>query len=182
MYYIITYDKSEVKQQKQIFKTDLENGYQIWLDLENSNLEEISNIREIFAIDANILKQYSNGVKKPQINVLESYIFTILLNTKFENLQTLETEAVYMFFGKNWLITIHSSIINLKEKTQQIFENDKMVLESSIDILYYNILTIIVEEYEQVLTAIEIAMTDLEEKSLYQSSKKILVKLERLSR
>ncbi|MGZ5551863.1 MAG: hypothetical protein ACXWE7_13865, partial [Nitrososphaeraceae archaeon] len=42
-----------------------------------------------------------------------------------------------------------------------------MVLESSIDILYYNILTIIVEEYEQVLTAIEIAMTDLEEKSLY---------------
>ena len=38
-----------------------------------------------------------------------------------------------------------------------------MVLESSIDILYYNILTIIVEEYEQVLTAIEIAMTDLEE-------------------
>ncbi len=152
------------------------------MDLENSNLEEISNIREIFAIDANILKQYSNGVKKPQIRVLESYIFTILLNTKFENLQTLETEAVYMFFGKNWLITIHSSIINLKEKTQQIFENDKMVLESSIDNLYYNILTIIVEEYEQVLTAIEIAMTDLEEKSLYQSSKKILVKLERLSR
>ena len=152
------------------------------MDLENSNLEEISNIREIFAIDANILKQYSNGVKKPQIRVLESYIFTILLNTKFENLQTLETEAVYMFFGKNWLITIHPSRINLKEKTQQIFENDKMVLESSIDILYYNILTIIVEEYEQVLTTIEIAMTDLEEKSLYQSSKKILVKLERLSR
>jgi magnesium transporter len=113
--------------------------------------------------------------------VLESYIFTILLNIKFETLQTLETEAVYMFFGKNWLITIHPSRINLKEKTQQIFENDKMV-QSSIDILYYNILTIIVEEYEQVLTAIEIAMTDLEEKSLYQPSKKILVNLEGLSR
>lgn len=56
-----------------------------------------------------------------------------------------------------------------------------MVLESSIDILYYNILTIILEEYEQILTAIEIAMTDLEEKSLYQPSKKILVNLEGLS-
>ena len=83
-----------------------------------------------------------------------------------------------MFFGRNWLITIHPSIINLKEKKQQIFENDKMILESSIDILYYNILTIILEEYEQILTAIEIAMTDLEEKSLYQPSKKILVNLE----
>ncbi len=182
MHHIITYDKSGVKQQKQISQTDLQNGYQIWLDLENPTSEEISNIQKIFAIDANILKQYSSGVKKPQIRVLESYIFTILLNIKFKTLQTLETEAVYLFFGKNWLITIHSSQINLKEKTRQIFENDKMVIESTIDILYYNILTIIVEEYEQVLTAIEIAMTDLEEKSLYQPSKKILVNLEGLSR
>jgi magnesium transporter len=170
MHHIITYDKSGVKQQKQISQTDLQNGYQIWLDLENPTSEEISNIQKIFAIDANILKQYSSGVKKPQIRVLESYIFTILLNIKFKTLQTLETEAVYLFFGKNWLITIHSS------------QNDKMVIESTIDILYYNILTIIVEEYEQVLTAIEIAMTDLEEKSLYQPSKKILVNLEGLSR
>jgi magnesium transporter len=66
--------------------------------------------------------------------------------------------------------------------TRQIFENDKEVIESSIDILYYNILTKIVEEYEQVLTAIEIAMTDLEEKSLYNPSKTILVNLEGLSR
>ena len=182
MHYIITYDKSGVRQQKQISQTDLQNGYQIWLDLENPTSEEISNIQEIFAIDANILNQYSSGVKKPQIRVLESYIFTILLNIKFKTLQTLETEAVYLFFGKNWLITIHSSQINLKEKTRQIFENDKMVIESTIDILYYNILTMIVEEYEQVLTAIEIAMTDLEEKSLYQPSKKILVNLEGLSR
>jgi magnesium transporter len=113
---------------------------------------------------------------------LESYIFTILLNIKFKTLQTLETEAVYLFFNTNWLLTIHSSQINLKEKTKQIFENDKMVIESPIDILYYNILTIIVEEYEHVLTAIEIAMTDLEEKSLFQPSKKILVNLEGLSR
>jgi magnesium transporter len=182
MRYIITYDKSGVRQQKHISQTDLQNGYQIWVDLENPTSEEISNIQETFAIDANILKQYSSGVKKPQIRVLESYIFTILLNIKFKTLQTLETEAVYLFFGTNWLITIHSSQINLKEKTQQIFENDKIVIESPIDILYYNILTIIVEEYEHVLTAIEIAMTDLEEKSLYQPSKKILVNLEGLSR
>jgi Mg2+ and Co2+ transporter CorA len=55
MHYIITYDKSGVKQQKQISQTDL-NGYQIWLDLENPTSEEISNIQKIFAIDANILK------------------------------------------------------------------------------------------------------------------------------
>ena len=66
--------------------------------------------------------------------------------------------------------------------TRQIFENDNGIIESSINILYYNIITKIVDEYEQVLTAIEIAMTDLEEKSLYSPSKMILVNLDGLSR
>jgi Mg2+ and Co2+ transporter CorA len=60
MRYIITYDKTGVRQQKHISQTDLQNGYQIWVDLENPTSEEISNIQETFAIDANILKQYSS--------------------------------------------------------------------------------------------------------------------------
>ncbi len=183
MYYIFNYDKSGVSRQKnQISQIDLKGKYQIWIDLEDPTSEELSKIQEMFLIDTNILKQYSSGLKKPQIRVLKNCTFTLLLSIKFKTLQTIETEAVYMFIGKNWLITIHSSESNLKQKIDQIFENDKEVIESSIDILYYNILTKIVEEYEQVLTAIEIAMTDLEEKSLYNPSKKILVNLEGLSR
>ena len=183
MYYIFNYDKSGVSRQKnQISQIDLHSKYQIWIDLEDPTSEELSQIQEMFLIDTNILKQYSSGLKKPQIRVLKNYTFTLLLSIKFKTLQTIETEAVYMFIGTNWLITIHSSQSNLKQKIDQIFENDKEVIESSIDILYYNILTKIVEEYEQVLTAIEIAMTDLEEKSLYNPSKKILVNLEGLSR
>ena len=183
MYYIFNYDKSGVSRQKnQISQIDLQSKYQIWVDLEDPTSEELSQIQEIFLIDTNILKQYSSGLKKPQIRVLKNCTFTLLLSIKFKTLQTIETEAIYMFIGKNWLITIHSSQSNLKQKIDQIFENDKEVIESSIDILYYNILTKIVEEYEQVLTAIEIAMTDLEEKSLYNPSKKILVNLEGLSR
>ena len=183
MYYIFTYDKSGVsRQNNQIYQIDLQSKYQIWIDLEDPTSEELSQIQEIFLIDTNILKQYSSGLKKPQIRVLKNCTFTLLLSIKFKTLQTIETEAIYVFIGKNWLITIHSSQSNLKQKIDQIFENDKEIIESSIDILYYNILTKIVEEYEQVLTAIEIAMTDLEEKSLYSPSKKILVNLEGLSR
>jgi magnesium transporter len=171
MYYINTYAKSGIVQKNQISQTDIQSGDNIWIDLENPTAAEISQIQEIFLIDANILNQYVNGVKKPQIRVLQKYIFTLLLSIRFKTLQAIETEAIYMFIGKNWLITIHSSTINLKQMTRQIFENDKGVIESSINILYYNIVTKFVDEYEQVLTAIEIAMTDLEEKSMYRPSK-----------
>jgi magnesium transporter len=154
----------------------------MWIDLEDPTSEELSQIQEIFLIDANILNQYVTGLKKPGIRVLQNYTFTLLLSIRFKTLQIIETEAVYILIGKNWLITIHSSKIKLKQIIRQILENDKEVIESSIDILYYNILTKIVDEYEQALTAIEIAMTDLEEKSLYRPSKQILVHLEGLSR
>jgi len=182
MYYISTYSKSGIRQKNQISEIDLQDKYQIWIDLEDPTSEELSQIQEIFVIDANILNQYVTGSKKPEIRVLQNYTFTLLLSIRFKTLQTIETEAVYIFIGKNWLITIHSSKIKLKQIIRQILENDKEVIESSIDILYYNILTKIVDEYEQALTAIEIAMTDLEEKSLYRPSKQILVHLEGLSR
>jgi magnesium transporter len=183
MYYIFTYDKLGLIQQKNhISHIDLQNKHQIWIDLEDPSSEELSLIQETFLIDANILKQYSSGLKKPQIKVLKNCKFTLLLSIKFKTLQIIETDAVYMFIGNNWLLTIHSSKSKLRQKIQQIFENDKEIIGSPIDILYYNLLTKIVEEYEHVLTAIEIAMTDLEEKSLYNPSKKILVNLEGLSR
>lgn len=182
MYYISTYSKSGIRQKNQISEIDLQDKYQIWIDLEDPTSEELSQIQEIFLIDANILNQYVTGLKKPGIRVLQNYIFTLLLSIRFKTLQIIETEAVYILIGKNWLITIHSSKIKLKQIIRQILENDKEVIESSIDILYYNILTKIVDEYEQALTAIEIAMTDLEEKSLYRPSKQILVHLEGLSR
>lgn len=42
-----------------------------------------------------------------------------------------------LIHSKNWLITIHSSRLDLKEKIQYIFKNDIAISESSIDILYY---------------------------------------------
>ena len=58
MHYIITYDKSGVKQQKQISQTDLQNEYKIWIDLEQPTSAEISRVQEVFLIDTNILNQY----------------------------------------------------------------------------------------------------------------------------
>ena len=53
------------------------------------------------------------------------------------------------------------------------------ILYSSIEDLFYNILS---EMIEQVLTAVELTITDLEEKSLTDPEKETLSHLDRLSR
>ena len=183
MYKIITYNKENINWKDEFDDKNLKNdNYNTWIDVKDPTHEEISWIQKTFHIDKDIVNQYFNGSKKPRIQILENYKFTIMLNIRFKTLELLETEAVYILVGNNWLITIHSSKIDLIEKIQIMFKNDKTISESSIDILYYSILSKIVEEYEHVLTAIEIAMTDFEEKSLYNPSRDILIKLEGLAR
>jgi Mg2+ and Co2+ transporter CorA len=63
MYYICTYSKSGIRQKNQISQIDLEDRYQIWMDLEDPTSEELSQIQEIFLIDNNILNQYVTGLK-----------------------------------------------------------------------------------------------------------------------
>jgi len=181
MHKIFSYNKHNLQVIDQFSLDDLQNENKVWIDIENPTSKEISWIEDTFNIDNNIFKQYLAGSKKSQIRILEEYTFTSIVNVKFKNLQTLTTQPIYILLGKNWLISVHSSEINLKEKVHQMFDNDKTIAESSIKILYYNILTKIIENYEQLLTAIEIALTDFEEKSLFNYSIEVLRQLKDLS-
>jgi magnesium transporter len=53
---------------------------------------------------------------------------------------------------------------------------------ASIDALYYSIIAQIVDRYERLLTAIELTITDFEQRTLYRPTKKMLEYLDTLSR
>lgn len=61
-------------------------------------------------------------------------------------------------------------------------EENKKILKDSIEALNYSILSVIVDRYEQALTAIELMITDLEENSLNETNKETLESLDVLSR
>ncbi len=101
---------------------------------------------------------------------------------KFNNLQNLESSPLYFFVGDRWLITIHSNKIDLVTKVKTILSDRKTILESSIDALYYSIISYIIEDYEQLLTAIELKVFDIEKDAQYRPSKRVLTYLDTLSR
>jgi magnesium transporter len=124
-----------------------------------------------------------NKSKKPQIRVLENHTFTIFLQMRYKSIENLDTEAVYFFLGRGWLITIHSSEVNLIKTVRKMFaERNKRIIESPIDALYYYILSNIIEKYEQLLTAIELKVLEFEKESLYRPTRKTLEKLDTLSK
>jgi magnesium transporter len=87
---------------------------------------------------------------------------------KYKSIDNLDTEAVYFFLGRGWLITIHSSNVDFITRVRKMFEErNKRIIESPLDALYYYILSNMTEKYEQLLTAIELKILDFEKESLY---------------
>ena len=179
---IICYNGREVKD-GQGSKEDIKKGYNLWIDAVNPTESELSNLQQSFSLDEKAFETYENQSKKSQIRVLEDHTLTIFLSMKYKSIDNLDTEAVYFFLGRGWLITIHSSNVDLITRVRKMFaEKNKKIIESPVDSLYYSILASIVEKYEQLLTAIELKVMEFEKESLYRPSIVTLQKLDILSR
>jgi magnesium transporter len=176
----IAYNEQEIKEGS---KEDIKQGYNLWIDLVNPTKTEIQRIQELFLLDSKAIEAILNKSKKPQVRILEDHTFTIILGIKYKDLRTLVTDGVYLFLGKGWLITIHSSDLDLMNSVRRLFEEkNRKVVGASIDALFYNIISEIVDTYEHLLTAIELTITDFEQRTLYRPTKKMLEYLDTLSR
>jgi magnesium transporter len=177
----IAYNDNEVKQSGT--KEDITKGYKLWLDIVDPTSSEIQDIQQMYGLDKNTLEIFMNKSKKPQIRMSNAQIFTLILDIKYKDLRTLATEALYIFKGKDWLITIHSSKVDLIPNVNTLFEQKNVrIMEATIDALYYSIMTEVIGKYEQLLTSIEMTVTNFEQKSLYKPSRKMLDYLDTLSR
>jgi magnesium transporter len=178
---IISYNEREVKYGGS--KDDTKAGCNVWVDLVEPTPIELSSIQQAFHLDKVALEKYVNNSKKPQVRVVDNHKFALALDMKFKDAKTLVTEALHLFAGRGWLVTIHSSKVDLQSRMLTLFEQkNRAVIESSIDALFYNILASLIDSYEQLLTAIELSVTDFEQRTLYKPSRRMLEYLDSLSR
>ena len=143
----------------------------------------IKSVASYFRLDESAVELLRSKSKKPQIRLLDNHTFTILLDIKFKDSLAVVTEGVYLFCGKNWLITIHTSEVDLAKSIRKLLEheNKKLVMDS-IEALFYSVLSELIDRYEQVLTAVELTITDQEEKALSAPSRETIQYLSTLSR
>jgi Mg2+ and Co2+ transporter CorA len=165
---IICYNEHEVKTDGSL--DDLENGYNVWIDLVDPDHEELLALGRKLNLDADALETYFNKSKKPEIRVLENHTFTVMLDMKNKDPKTLETEGIYLFLGKHWLLTIHTPEVKIKEVVERLFKvKNKKIKEAQIDALYYNVLAEIVTKYEKLLKTNEDRLSDRRQKYLTAS-------------
>ena len=178
---VIYYNENEVIEGKGS-KEDIKNGYNLWIDLINPTPSELSTLEESFHIDHKAVEKIDKQkTKKAQVMMFNNHKFTVFLSLRFNTIHHLETNAIYFLSGNGWLITIHPEEVDLLTKGRIMLEG-KRILGSSVDALYYSFLSSMVETYEQILTAIELEVIEVEKKAQHNPSKNVLEYLDLLSR
>ena len=128
----------------------MENGCNLWINVVNSTSSEISILEKSFNIDHKAIEKIDkHKTKKPQAMKFENHKFAVFLALKYNTIQSLETNAIYFFAGNGWLVTIHPEEVDLLTKARIVFSRGKIILQSSINALYYSLLSSTVESYEQ---------------------------------
>ena len=178
----IFYNRDEIKEIGD--KNDIDKGYNLWLDVVDPSAEEMSCLQKEFGLDVDTIKVVEREAKRPQVRLLENYTFTILLDIKYKTLENLIVKGIYLYCGKGWLVSIHSSDVDLMTPIRILFnQKNKTISSSNVDALYYSMITEIIHKYELLLTSIEFTITDFEQQSINtKSSKKMLNSLDLVTR
>jgi magnesium transporter len=150
---------------------DLKEGFSVWVDVLDPDEKELENLSQKFNLNQDAIQTCINKSKQAEIRQLDSHTFTVVVDMKNKDPETLLIEAVYFFLGKNWLVTIHSNEVNLKQIVERLFNiQNETIKQRHIDALYYNILAGLVSKYEQLLTALELSVNEYQRRSFVRPS------------
>ena len=181
MSYILSYNKNEVRINGSL--EDLDHGYNIWVDLIDPDELELNKLAETFHLNKEAVQTCMNKSKKPEIRQLENHTFTVIVDMKNKDPETLLIESVYFFLGKNWLITIHTTEVDIKLIVQRLLKvQNETIKKTRIDALYYNIIAGLVTKYEQLLTALELSVNEYQRRSFVRPLPEIFESIDILSR
>ncbi len=94
---IIVYNQDEVTEQKEF--QNIKSEDKIWIDLVDPTDDALQNFVPHFHLDQSAVELFTNKSKKPQIRLkTEDHTFTILLDLKYKDSQTVVTEGVYLLY------------------------------------------------------------------------------------
>ncbi|VFJ15262.1 magnesium transporter CorA family protein [Candidatus Nitrosocosmicus franklandus] len=180
---VFYYNKNEIIEEKTESDDRIKDSHNLWIDVLDPTDEDITNLATTLSLNKKAIDKIRQKSKKPVVKEIDhNDKFIILLHLKFNNFETLETIPLYFHVGDKRLITIHSQKVDLITKVKKILTDRETILETSIDALYYSIISSIIEDYEQLLTAIELKVFDVERDAQYRPSGRVLTYLDTLSR
>src|SRR5215212_1685001 len=148
-------DISEILQRKDQF---------VWLDMQDPQDEDIALLRDEFKFHRLAIEDATRHHERPKVDSYEGYYFLVFYAITYdEGNNRLYTEAMNLFIGANYIVSVHEGEIKAIDETIKRWQNDEEEFGQDAGALLYALLDTITDDYFPVIDRLADRVETLEE-------------------
>lgn len=186
---VIAYSEEEFIEEKVASVSDLPAYLKkwpvIWINIDGlGSIDVISALGQMFGLHPLALEDVSNTHHRAKIEDYESYLFIVTHMVRILK-ETLDTEQLSMFVGKNYVLTLQERndgdvLDPVRERLRR--GKGRMIRKVGADYLAYSLLDATVDGYFPVLEYLGDTINDLEDRVIDKPDRPVIAETHRIKR
>jgi magnesium transporter len=140
-------------------------GSVIWLDIRDPNEDDTALLQEEFGFHPLVVEDAVGKQQRPIIRAHNGYYFLVFYAAHYNRqLLDVKLQAISLFIGRNYLISVHYGYIQRIDITAQRWKEPYTGVESNIGSLVYALLDGIVDDYFPIMDTMGEQIDHIEER------------------
>lgn len=136
----------------------------LWIDALNPTPEEMQMLQEEFDLHPLAVEDTIRRRQRPKIEEYMNHYFVVFYDMSLDPTDfTIVTREIFLFFGKNYLLTVHDKPIPALEEAEKRWKKNVFNLPHDAGLLVYSVLDALVDQYYPALDDLIDAIENLED-------------------
>ncbi|HEX4921373.1 MAG TPA: magnesium transporter CorA family protein, partial [Candidatus Bathyarchaeia archaeon] len=139
----------------------------LWVDAESPSEQELADLKQRFGLDDYAVEDVIHQNQRPKMEDYGKSVFAVV-HVPFVKAHRSGIVELFIFFQKNWIITIHSSdsdLIHAVDARIRARGLSPLTASPSPDLLFYLFLDFAVDAYYPILDEVEDRLEDIDQKA-----------------
>jgi magnesium transporter len=159
------------------------NEHFVWLDMRDPQANDIALLRKEFGFHPLALEDATRSHERPKVDTYNGYYFLVFYALHYDEAQDhLMTQAINLFIGSNYLVSVHSGTMPVVDETIKRWQDNQDAFGNSVGALLYALLDAMVDDYFPVIDQLAERVEGLEEQIFEQYDENALQEVFRLKR
>jgi magnesium transporter len=150
------------------FPETVREGEVLWVDAESPTPRELADLQRRFSLDDYAVEDVVHKNQRPKLEEYEKGVFAVIHLPVVKNRKS-EIVELFIFFQKNWIITIHSvdsEVIHAVDARVRARGLEPLSATPTPDLLLYVFLDFAVDAYYPILDEVETRLEELDKQAV----------------
>jgi len=151
-----------------VFPDEVHEGEMLWVDAESPTAQELADLKNRFGLDDYAIEDVVHRNQRPKLEEYGKNVFAVIHVPDVKNRKSGIIE-LFVFFQKNWIITIHSDdseLIHSIDSRIRARGLSPLTTAPSPDLFFYVFLDFAVDAYYPILDDVEERLEDLDKQAI----------------